>query len=120
MAEDVEAGGGVDLARHRARVERIADAESRAEVAVGDAGLGTAARQVEDGGSGRFGAGACRCWDGDERVERARDGLTLAEWCVDKVEEVGVCGNEVIRRNFYLSRLLCSDPVRKIDSLLCF
>ena len=89
VAEDVEAGGGVHGGGHGARVQRVADAEGRFEGAVGDAGFGAFGHEVEDCRAGGLAAGACRCGDGDEGEQFLVDWLALAEWSVDKVEEVG-------------------------------
>ena len=94
MAEDVKARRGVHLARHGARVERIADAKGRAKIAVCDACLCSAAGQIEDGGSSRFGAGAGGRRNGDQGMEGACDGLAFAEGCIHEVKELGVCGGD--------------------------
>lgn len=80
----------MDLPRHAARIERVADSESGPEVPMGDARLGAVGCQVEDGRSGRFGTGSCGGRDGDQWEEGPGDGLALAEGCVYKVEKVGV------------------------------
>lgn len=40
---------------------------------MGDAGFGALGDEVEDGGAGGFGAGACGGGDGDEREKRLGD-----------------------------------------------
>lgn len=54
VAEDVEAGRGVDGAGHGAGVEGVADSEGGFEGAVGDAGFGFGGDEVEDCGAGSF------------------------------------------------------------------
>lgn len=97
VAEHVEAGGGVHGGGHGAGVEGVADAEGGFQGAVGDAGFGFFADEVEDGGAGGFGAGAGGGGDGDEGGEGLVDGEAFAEGGVDEVEEVGggVVGVEV-------------------------
>lgn len=57
-----------------------------------DAGLCALGDEVEDGGAGGFGAGSCSGGNGDEGEEFGGDGEAFAEWCVDEVKEVGLCG----------------------------
>lgn len=78
-------GGG-----HGAGVDGVADSEGGLEVAVGDSRFGFLVDQVEDGGSGGFGAGSCGRGHGDQGLQFGGDGLALANWGVDEVEEVGV------------------------------
>lgn len=90
VAQDVEAGAGVDGGGHGAGVEGVADAEGGLEGAVGDARLGARRGQVEDGGARGLAARPGGGGDGDERLEGLVDWETFAEGCVDEVEEVGV------------------------------
>lgn len=55
-----------------------------------DSGFCALGDQVEDGGAGCFGAGACRGGDGDEGEKLGFDGEAFAEGGVDEVEEVVV------------------------------
>ena len=80
----------MDLPRHGPRIERIADSKGGPEVPMGDTRLGPVGCQVKDGSSGRFGTGAGGGRDRDQRKEGPSDGLTLAERCIYKVEEVSV------------------------------
>ena len=66
-------GGG-----HGAGVYWVADADGGFEVAVRDAGFRFLVDQVEDGGAGRFGAGAGCGGHGDEGLEFGSDGLAFA------------------------------------------
>lgn len=90
VAENVQAGGGVDGAGHGAGVEGVDNAESGLEVAVRDTRLCALGDEVEDGGAGGLRASSCGCGDGDEGEEFGRDGEAFAERGVDEVEEVGV------------------------------
>lgn len=90
VAQHVEAGARLDGGGHGARVEGVAYAEGGLEVAVGDAGLGALGDQVEDGGAGGLGPGACGRGDGDEGLQGLVDGAAVAEGRVYKVQEVGV------------------------------
>jgi len=58
---------------------------------VRDSGFCALGDQVEDGGAGCFGAGACGGGDGDEGAEGRFYGEAFAEGGVDEVEEVVVC-----------------------------
>lgn len=55
---------------------------------MGDSCFGLFGDEVEDGGAGRFGAGAGCCRDCDEGKQRFGYGEAEAEWGVDKVEEI--------------------------------
>ena len=55
-----------------------------------DSGFCALGDQVEDGGAGCFGAGACGGGDGDEGAEGGFYGEAFAEGGVDEVEEVVV------------------------------
>ena len=90
VAQDVEAGAGLDGRGHGAGVEGVADAQGGLEVAVGDARLGALGDEVEDGGARRLAASAGRGGHGDEGLEGLVDGAALAQGRVDKVEEVGL------------------------------
>ena len=93
VAEDVEAGGGVDGGRHGAGVDGVADAEGGFQGAVGDAGFRFGGDEIEDGGACGFRSCACGGGDGDERGEGFGDGEAAAERGVDEIEELG--GGEV-------------------------
>lgn len=93
VAEDVEPGGGVHGGGHGAGVEGVADAEGGFQGAVGNACFCFFGDEVEDGGAGRFGAGAGGGGDGDEGGQGFVDGEAFAEGGVDEVEEAG--GGEV-------------------------
>ncbi|SPQ23270.1 bd6c9939-491b-41ab-b150-aeb5933a5800, partial [Thermothielavioides terrestris] len=90
VAQHVQAGAGAHGGGHGARVERVADAQRRLEVAVGDARLGAPRGQVEDGRARRLAARAGRRGHRDQRVQLAVDGPALAQRRVDEVEEVRV------------------------------
>ena len=90
MAEDIEAGGGVDGGGHGAGVEGVAYAEGGLEGAVGDAGFGARRGEVEDRGAGGLAARAGGSGYGNEGFEGLVDGEALAEGGVDEVEEVSV------------------------------
>lgn len=55
---------------------------------MGDSCFGLFGDEVEDGGAGRFGAGAGRCGDSNEGKKGFGYGEAEAEWGVDKVEEI--------------------------------
>lgn len=90
VAQDVEAGAGLDGGGHGAGVERVTDAQGGLEVAVSDACLGALGDEVEDGGTRRLAAGAGGGGHGNERLEGLVDRAALAQGRVDKVEEVGL------------------------------
>lgn len=73
---------------HRSGVEGVADAESRFESPVSDAGFCFLGDQVENCGPCRFAAGAGGCGYGDKGVERFCDGEAAAQGSIDEVEEV--------------------------------
>lgn len=58
---------------------------------MGDARLCALGDEVEDCGARRLGAGAGRGGDSNKGKQLLGDGQTLAEGCVDEVEEVVFC-----------------------------
>lgn len=90
VAQHVEAGARLDGGGHGARVEGVAYAEGRLEVAVRDAGLGALGDEVEDGGAGGLGPRAGGRGDGNEGLQGLVDRAAVAEGRVDEVQEVGV------------------------------
>lgn len=90
VAEHVETGRGLHGGGHGARVEWVADAQRRLEVAVGDARLGPLGHQVKDGGARRLGPRAGCGRDGDQGLELPLNGQAAAQRRVDKVEKVGL------------------------------
>lgn len=72
VAEDVEAGGGVDGGGHGACIQGVADPQGGFEGAVCDACLCFFGDEVEDGGTGCFAAGTGGGGNGDEGGEGFR------------------------------------------------
>src|SRR5437899_1918683 len=99
MAQDVEAGCGGDLWRHRSRVLGIEISERWFQAAAGDAGLRLEADHVEHADAGGLAARAGGGWNRHEWLEWTGDGESLADRCVHVVQEIGrwVSGVEVHR-----------------------
>lgn len=90
VAQNIEAGGGVDGRRHCSGVDGVADSERGFHVAVGNAGLRFLLDEVEDGSASGLRSGAGGGGHGDQRLEFRGHRLAFSEGCVDKVEEVRV------------------------------
>lgn len=90
MTKHIETRGSMHGRRHGARIERITYAKRGLEISVRDSCLGFLGDEVEDGSSGGFGSCTGGGRYGDEGQQLLVNGETLAEWCVYKVEEVGI------------------------------
>lgn len=75
---------------HGSGVHGIADSQGGFKGPVSDSCFDLFGDEVEDGGAGRFGAGASCCGDCDEWKQGFGYGEAEAEWGVDKVEEITV------------------------------
>lgn len=81
----------MNSAGHGTSIERITYTKGRLEVSVCYAGLGALGDEIEDGSASSLRTGASGGRDGNERLESAWNGLTFAQWRIDKVEELGIC-----------------------------
>ena len=88
VAEHVEAARRGDLRRHAARIVGIEDAQRRLQAAVRDSRLRMQRRVIEDRHAGRLASGARRGRHRDERLERPRGWLPLADRRIDVIEKV--------------------------------
>lgn len=73
VKQDVQTGTKVDASRAALCIPTVDDAECRSESARGDAGLEAETRHVDDGSSGRLGAGSSggRDWFGYDQEGRS-------------------------------------------------
>ena len=98
MAEHVESIGRHHQRRHCGQCSGIENAERRAQFAMGNAGLHLHFQNVEDSHAGAFTGGAERGGAGNVRFQRARNGLSLADWKVHIGEQVRRIGGVEIAR----------------------
>ena len=90
VAEDIEAGRGLNGGGHGPGVERVTDAQGRLQRPMGDPGLASLLDQVEDGRSRRLRTRPRGGRHRDERLERLADGQATTQRGIHKVKEVRI------------------------------
>lgn len=88
MAQHVETGAGLDGSRHGPGIERITNSQRRLQIPMGYAALGSFRYEVKNGGARGLTSSSRGRRDCNKRTEWLVNGASLANRCVNKVQQV--------------------------------